>query len=58
MITDERRQELASLFWDETNEEWTQEWRDNLTPEEVALVEKWDHDFETGLAEMCEMFRK
>lgn len=49
MITDERKQELESLFWAETNEDWTQEWRDDLTPEEAALVEKMDRDFEEGL---------
>lgn len=58
MITDERKQELESLFWDETNEEWTQGWREDLTPEEATMVEKWDQDFETGLAQMCEMSRK
>lgn len=53
MMTDKRREELASLFWAETNEDWTQEWRDDLTPEEAALVEQWDRDFEMGLARMC-----
>lgn len=57
MIRDERRKELESLFWAETNEDWTQEWRDDLTPEEAVMVEKWDRDYETGLAQMCEVLR-
>lgn len=53
MITDQRRDELRSLFWAETNEDWTQEWRNELTSEEAALIEKWDRDLETGWARMC-----
>ncbi len=35
---------MTTLFWAETNENWTQEWRDDLTKEEAALVAQWDHD--------------
>lgn len=54
MISAERIQEMVALFWAETNEEWTQEWRDELTKEEAALVCRWDRDFEMGLSKMCD----
>lgn len=42
MISNERMQQLHDLWGNETNEEWTTEWRDDLTSEEEALVDKWD----------------
>ena len=42
MICSERFAENESLFWSENNEDWTQEWREELTAEEASLVDKWD----------------
>lgn len=49
-----RKEELAQLWGDETNEEWTQEWRDELTPEEQALVAKWDANACRGIRRLCD----
>ena len=51
-MTEERREELLYLWEHETNEDWTQEWRDELTPEEAALVDSWDSDFDNEIARM------
>lgn len=51
-MTDRRMEELLSLWWEETNEEWTQEWRDELTADEQAEVEQWDYGFFNGIARM------
>ena len=51
-MTKERREDLRHLWWEETNEDWTQEWRDELTPEEAALVDGWDSDFDNEIARM------
>ena len=53
MITDERLNELHEMFWSETNEDWTQEWRDELTEEEDALVFEWDEKAMRGLLNLC-----
>ena len=42
MVSKNREAALLSLWWSETNEKWTQEWRDGLNGEELALVESWD----------------
>lgn len=54
MITEERVDELQDLFWSETNEDWTQEWRDDLTDEEEFLVKKWDRDYTQSTLKLCE----
>lgn len=53
MITDERIEELSPLFWAETNDPESEEWRDELTAEETALVEQWDRQVETGVYSLC-----
>jgi len=53
-VSDERRDELLELFWSETNEDWTQEWRDDLTPEESVLVDGWDDAYEKGVLRLME----
>jgi len=40
------------LWENETNEEETQEWRDELDSEEQELVDKWDNGFDSGLVRM------
>lgn len=54
MISPSRYEELHGLFWDETNEEWTQEWREDLTQEEAALVAQWDERVRKGMLKMCQ----
>jgi len=54
MLTEERLEQLQSLWWEETNEDWTQEWRDSLTPEEQATVEGWDSHYCDGVLKMCQ----
>ena len=51
-MTEQSKEELLSLWWEETNEKWTQEWREELTPEEQELVESWDNGFINGIARM------
>lgn len=41
-VPPEREEELLSYFWDESNDPETQEWRDELTEDEAAMVEQWD----------------
>ncbi len=48
-ISPEREAELHELFWSETNENWTQEWRDSLNEQEQKLVDKWDADCAKGV---------
>lgn len=54
LVSKERIEELESLFWSETNDEWTQEWRDELSPAELALVDKWDCRCANGIAKLFE----
>ena len=49
-MTEQRKEELLSLWWEETNEDWTQKWRDELTADEQAEVEQWDYGFMNGIA--------
>jgi len=49
MLSDDRLDELSECFWSETNEDWTQEWRDYLTAEESALVDEWDAGVAEGM---------
>ena len=53
MISKNREAALLSLWWSETNEKWTQEWRDGLNGEELALVESWDRRFSSGVYQLC-----
>lgn len=42
MIPAERKNELLFYWQSETPEGWSQEWREELSVEERALVESWD----------------
>ena len=44
----QRYEELQSYFWDETNDPETQEWRDELTTNEAAMVARWDEQLAHG----------
>ena len=51
---DKKRKEEIDRCWDnETSEEWTQEWRDELTEEEAAYVQAQDERYRRGIAAMC-----
>ena len=52
MITKERREQLLWLFENETNEDETQKWRDELTDEEADMVALWERVYWEGLARM------
>lgn len=53
MVSRERETALLSLWWSETEEDWTQEWRNELRVEELALVESWDRRYSSGFYQMC-----
>lgn len=53
-MTEQRKEELLSLWLNETNEEWTQEWRNELTADEQAVVENWDYGFTDGITQMIQ----
>lgn len=53
MISEERKAEMAELFYGETNDPESEEWRESLTEEELVLVESWDEAFERGLYRLC-----
>lgn len=55
-VSTEREQELRELFYAETNEPETEEWRESLSPEEQKMVEKWDELFDMGLSALCSSF--
>lgn len=57
-MTEQRKEELLSLWFEETNEEWTQEWRNELTADEQAIVESWDYGFVDGISRMIRDSRR
>lgn len=52
-VSEEREAELQRLFWDETNEPETQEWREELTADETAMVEQWDLQTAKGFSQLA-----
>ena len=52
MLTETRYQHLIWLWENETNDEETQEWRDELDQEEQELVDRWNNGFYDGLYRM------
>lgn len=48
MITTKRENELLFYWQSETPEGWSQEWREELSVEERALVESWDARWLSG----------
>lgn len=53
-ITAEREEELQGYFWNETNDPEDQEWRDDLTPDEAAMVEQWDLQTARGISRLAQ----
>lgn len=56
-VTPEQEEYLNRAFWFETNDPETQEWRDDLTADEAALVEHWDEAVSRGICAMCKSSR-
>lgn len=54
MISDERIEEMRFWYNRETNDEETQEWRDDLTPDECNLNEEWDTRYFNGIKKICD----
>jgi len=52
-MDNERREELYRLWCEETNEAETQEWRQELAPEELDLVAQWDMGYAQGVNTLC-----
>ncbi|MGO5114205.1 hypothetical protein ACTQ33_04115 [Candidatus Avoscillospira sp. LCP25S3_F1] len=50
MITPERIRQMKDNFWAETNDPTTEEWREDLTDEELALVARWDDEWDSSVA--------
>lgn len=55
MISQEHKKYLLDLWFEETNEDWTQVWRDELNQEELALVSLWDRGYSESIC--CVMER-
>ena len=54
LICKKRLADIEGLFWSETNEEWTLEWREELTAEEANLVDEWDDRVAKGMYRLVE----
>ncbi|MBD5169264.1 MAG: hypothetical protein HDT20_03970 [Oscillibacter sp.] len=52
-MDDNRREQLRQRLYQETNDPATQEWRDDLTPEELEYVEQIDDQYTSGIAAIC-----
>lgn len=53
-ISPDRIDELEWFWGAETSDPETEEWRDELTEAEAALVASWDKAFSLGVKSMCE----
>ncbi len=49
IISPEREAELMELFWTESNDPETQEWREELTEAETAFVDQQDNNYWNGM---------
>lgn len=52
-MDDERREYIRDRFYQETNEPESQEWREELTPEELEYVGQLDDRYESGVLAIC-----
>lgn len=52
MISNTRKEEMEAYFWDETNDPESEEWSEDLTDEEEALVAEWDERVAVGMSRM------
>jgi len=58
MISKERVEELHHYFWQESNDQDTQLWREGLNEKEKGLVFKWDKKVNRGMLTLCEEILK
>ena len=52
-MDNERREYIRDRFYQETNEPESQEWRDDLTPEELEYVGQLDDQYDSGYLAIC-----
>ena len=52
-MDNERREYIRDRFYQETNEPESQEWREELTPEELEYVGQLDDRYESGILAIC-----
>lgn len=52
-MDNERRDALYRLWCEETGEDKTQEWRQELDGEELELVTQWDRGYSQGVNTLC-----
>lgn len=52
-ITEKRLKDMADDWNYETSDPETQEWRDDLTPEEARIVRDWDNGYAVGMHNLC-----
>ena len=53
-MTPERLNELNELFWNETDDVKTREWRNSLTPYEAVVIEDWDDRYDVAIVRAYE----
>lgn len=53
-VSPEREEELSWYFWNETNDPESEDWRDELTTDEAAMVEQWDLQTSAGFARLAQ----
>ncbi len=53
MVAPERMEELESYFWNESNDEETEYWREDLTGEEQKIVNEWDKQYASSVCKIC-----
>lgn len=49
----QRYEEVQRHFWDESNDPETQQWREDLTADEAAMVEQWDVQTAQGMEKLA-----
>ena len=57
IIGEDRVNELSDLFMTESNAEYTQEWREDLTSDEQALITLWDEAYSIATIRIIERIR-
>ena len=53
-VPDSREEDMQHWFWEETNDPETMEWREDLTPDEAAMVEQWDNRTAQGFSKLAQ----
>ena len=53
-ISEARMKELADNWNAETNDPDTEEWRDDLTPQEAEIIADWDEGYAVEMHKLCQ----